>query len=83
MPYLDRFADIELADRLSYIGALLIEGPKFCGKTETARRASKSIVRFDVNENIKEIMSIDPYLLLAGAKPISTFRGFQRFAETQ
>jgi hypothetical protein len=33
MSYLNRFADTELLDRLTYAGAVLIEGAKFCGKT--------------------------------------------------
>jgi MoxR-like ATPase len=36
MAYLVRFADKILEDRLSGSGAVLIEGAKGCGKTETA-----------------------------------------------
>ena len=47
--YLPRVADGELADRLSSAGAVLIEGPKACGKTATASRVARSIVRLDVD----------------------------------
>jgi len=36
--YLPRIADHELEQRLGYIGAVLIDGPKACGKTATASR---------------------------------------------
>ena len=39
MKYLPRIADAELKSRLNYMGAVLIEGPKWCGKTTTAIRA--------------------------------------------
>ena len=40
--YLSRIADKILADRLESSGAVLIEGPKWCGKTRTATEISKS-----------------------------------------
>lgn len=46
MKYLPRIADAELKMRLSYMGAVLIEGPKWCGKTTTAeQQANCSIIR--------------------------------------
>ena len=33
MNYLPRIADKELANRLEYMGAVLIEGPKWCGES--------------------------------------------------
>ncbi|MDR0837181.1 MAG: DUF4143 domain-containing protein [Propionibacteriaceae bacterium] len=69
MPYIERFADVELQDRLSYAGAVLIEGPKFCGKTETATRAAASTVRFDVDESVADKMAIDPSIVLDGPTP--------------
>jgi hypothetical protein len=41
-PYLKRIADDLLQARLRSSGAVLIEGAKWCGKTATAARASKS-----------------------------------------
>ena len=36
MEYLQRTADEHLRERLNAFGAVLIEGPKWCGKTTTA-----------------------------------------------
>ena len=51
-PYRPRFADDELAGRLQRSGAVLIDGPKACGKTETARRRAASEVRLDVDPSV-------------------------------
>ena len=40
--YRPRYADIELAARLGATGAVLIEGPRGCGKSETARQVARS-----------------------------------------
>ena len=69
MSYRERFADRTLAERLRSAGAVLIEGPKGCGKTETASRAAASIARFDADEQVKIKMEIDPRILLLGAVP--------------
>ena len=42
--YLPRIADNILARRLARRGAVLIEGPKWCGKTTTAARLAKSAI---------------------------------------
>jgi len=67
--YRARFADAELAARLRRSGAVLIEGPKACGKTETARRQAASEVRLDVDPSVRLAMDVDPMLLLAGQTP--------------
>ena len=67
--YLPRIADKELGDRLDAAGAVLIEGPRACGKTETARRQAASEVLFDIDENARQAMAIDPALVLAGSRP--------------
>ena len=50
-------------------GAVLIEGPRACGKTETARQQAASEVQLDVDENARQAMAIDPALVLAGDRP--------------
>ena len=40
--YKKRVADALLADKLAGKGAVLIEGPKWCGKTTTAEQIAKS-----------------------------------------
>ncbi|MDR0990818.1 MAG: AAA family ATPase, partial [Propionibacteriaceae bacterium] len=67
--YLPRIADDELSERLNRIGAVLIEGAKGCGKTETARQLAASEVRLDVNETIRETAKIAPLKVLAGPTP--------------
>ena len=43
--YLPRIVDTLLADRLEAVGAVLIAGPKWCGKTTTAEQQAKSILK--------------------------------------
>lgn len=67
--YLPRFADAELAARLRATGAVLIEGPRGCGKTQTALRAAKSAVRLDRDIAARQAGELKPSLLLEGAHP--------------
>lgn len=67
--YRPRVADAELGDRLRTTGAVVIEGPKACGKTETARRLAASEVLLDVDENARAAAAVDPALVLEGDAP--------------
>lgn len=67
--YLARFADEELARRLSATGAVLVEGARGSGKTETSLRAARSAVRLDRDEAARAAGLMDPALLLAGDRP--------------
>ena len=70
--YLPRIADEIISDRLRSIGAILIEGPKWCGKTWTAARASKSqLYMQDPDKKGSYLKAADtkPSLLLKGDKP--------------
>ncbi len=69
MPYLPRVVDAELQSRLAAAGAVVIEGPKACGKTETARRRAASSVLLDVDDNARRAAAVDPGLLLDGPVP--------------
>jgi predicted AAA+ superfamily ATPase len=69
MDYLKRFADHALAERLKSAGAVLIEGAKGCGKSETAKKLGGSLVQMDIDPQVKILMEIDPKLILAGAVP--------------
>jgi predicted AAA+ superfamily ATPase len=69
MKYHKRFTDALLTERLQSAGAVLIEGTKGCGKTETAKRHSASVVRFDADEQVRIKMEIDPKTVLAGKTP--------------
>jgi uncharacterized protein len=69
MQYRPRIADAELADRLQSAGAVVVEGPKACGKTATARQAAASEVLLDVDENASAAVAINPALVLDGPVP--------------
>ncbi len=69
MPYLPRIVDAELARALQSVGAVLIEGPRACGKTETARQASRSEVLLDVDQGARRAAMIDAGLILTGESP--------------
>jgi predicted AAA+ superfamily ATPase len=51
------------------MGAIVIEGPKACGKTETARQIAGSEVLLDVDTNARQAVAIDPNLVLSGKTP--------------
>jgi predicted AAA+ superfamily ATPase len=68
--YLWRVADRELEDRLGYIGAVLIEGPKACGKTATATQHAKSVFRFDEDETARNFVRLSPERLFDSPTPI-------------
>lgn len=69
MEYLPRVLDAELSARLESIGAVLIEGPKACGKTATARRMAGSEVMLDLDEAARIAAEVDPALVLEGKVP--------------
>lgn len=69
MLYRTRIMDEELRQCLSSTGAVVIEGPKACGKTATARNLASSEVLLDVDENARQAAAIDPRLVLAGDTP--------------
>lgn len=69
MDYLPRIVDAELAELLEAAGAVLIEGPKACGKTATAMRAAESEVLLDVDDNARRMISVDPAIVLDGDTP--------------
>lgn len=69
MKYHSRVVDDELERRLASTGAVVIEGPKACGKTETARQIAASEVLLDVDPNAREAIAVDPGLVLEGNTP--------------
>ena len=56
--YKKRLIEKKLDDCLSVFGAVLIEGPKWCGKTWTSLRHSKSAVYMD-DDDIREMAKLD------------------------
>jgi uncharacterized protein len=51
------------------MGAVVIEGPKACGKTATARQVAASEVLLDVDANARRAIAVDPSLVLEGPTP--------------
>jgi uncharacterized protein len=47
----------------------VIEGPKACGKTATARQIAASEVLLDVDANARQAIAVDPALVLDGPTP--------------
>ena len=76
MVYRTRIVDDELVRRLGSMGAVVIEGPKACGKTATARQVAKSEVLLDV-ECVEERLAF----VLVNQGPVTAFQvrvDFQR-----
>jgi uncharacterized protein len=69
MDYRSRIADGEITRRLEAMGAVVVEGPKACGKTATARQHAASEVLLDVDQAAREAIGFDPGLVLAGPTP--------------
>jgi len=69
MSYITRIVEEDLSEKLSASGAVLIKGPKSCGKTETAKQFAKSILEMDRDKQVPVIMATKPQLLLAGDTP--------------
>lgn len=71
--YIPRIYDLVLKKRLSSKGAVLIEGPKWCGKTTTALQQSNSVKYMQDPttraQNI-QLASIAPGILLEGETPL-------------
>ena len=71
--YKPRIADAVLQRKLKSSGAVLVEGPKWCGKTTTAEQQAKSInyISDPVNLNRNLILAeMDITSLLSGDKPL-------------
>lgn len=69
MSYVPRIVDDELASLLDSTGAVLVEGPKACGKTATAMQAAASEVLLDVDDNARRMAEVDATVVLAGTPP--------------
>lgn len=70
--YKKRIADALLEKKLKGKGAVLIQGPKWCGKTTTAEQISNSILYMANPEDKEQNMTladINPKLLLEGKTP--------------
>jgi len=70
--YIPRLCDADLQLALQSSGAVLIEGAKWCGKTSTASKASRSVVYMQDPDNAGAYLAMadtKPSLLLKGETP--------------
>ncbi|NLN51080.1 MAG: ATP-binding protein [Acholeplasmataceae bacterium] len=70
--YIPRLIDKVLKDELTAFGAVLITGPKWCGKTTAAKQHAKSIINFqdqDNKESYIQTAMLRPSALLIGDNP--------------
>ena len=70
--YLPRIVDKVLQNKLEYMGAVLIEGCKWCGKSTTAKQFAKSYIEFqdpDKKMQYDKTNQTKPSLFLEGEKP--------------
>lgn len=70
--YMNRIIDHELRNHLEAMGAVLIVGPKWCGKTTTAMQQAKSVLKMqdpDKSEAYLATARTKPSLLLIGDTP--------------
>lgn len=73
--YKERIIDKELSRQMKIAGAILIRGPKWCGKTTTCKQRAKSYIELqdedidEENSNALKLAELKPSLLLEGEKP--------------
>lgn len=81
--YLPRLIEKNIGNKLSYIGAIQIEGPKWCGKSTTASLFAKTIVKLQnpiVFNTYKVYATTNKDDLLYGDKPV-LFDEWQKIPE--
>jgi len=70
--YLPRIIDKLLEERLNAVGAVLIAGPKWCGKTTSAEQQARSVLKLqdpDMTKRYLATADVKPSLLLQGENP--------------
>ena len=70
--YLPRLIDSQIQDRLSWKGAVCVEGPKWCGKTWACQEQAKSVFLVSSpagNFSNRMLAEMDPMLALEGESP--------------
>lgn len=70
--YKPRIADKLLARKMAGKGAVLIEGPKWCGKTTTVKQQAKSMLNLGDSNVLRQslqMMELSPITLLEGDTP--------------
>lgn len=68
MDYYNRLIERDIYLKLKSSGAVLVAGPKFCGKTTTCMRYQKSFVKLNTRQSIS-MARLNPKAVLNGDKP--------------
>ena len=66
--YYKRLIESKIESKLKSSGAVLVAGPKFCGKTTTCMLYQKSFIKLNTRQTI-ELAKMDPKGVLVGEKP--------------
>lgn len=66
--YVSRLVEKEIEKKLRTSGAVVVAGPKFCGKTTTCMRYQKSFVKLNTRQSIA-LAKLDPKSVLVGENP--------------
>ena len=67
--YRPRVADSTIAEAMARMPAVVIEGPRGCGKTWAARNVARSEVLFDGDVDARALAVVAPRLVLDGPEP--------------
>lgn len=68
MAYFDRYIEKQIAEALETSGAIVVAGPKFCGKTTTSKKFANSEYVLDTKSKI-ELVQGSPISILSGDTP--------------
>ena len=71
--YKKRIIEKEIEDKMKYSGAVVIEGPKWTGKSTTAELYSKTIIKLQnpiIKRQYQTLVTISKDEVLSGEKPI-------------
>lgn len=66
--YHQRYIESTISRKMKSSGVLLVEGPKFCGKTTTSALFTKSEIRLNTKSAI-ELARIEPRIVFEGERP--------------
>jgi len=66
--YIERLIEKEIDLKLRSSGAIVVAGPKFCGKTTTCMRYQSSFIKLNT-KNVITMTRLDPHSALEGDKP--------------
>jgi predicted AAA+ superfamily ATPase len=67
--YIERLLEKKIERKLKTIGAISIEGPKFCGKTTTSMKFAKSYIKIDENYSENQIYKLNSEAITNGESP--------------